>query len=341
MKRLNVLDNTLRDGSHAVGLGFTAEDTAVICGELERAGVGYIEVGHGVGLGAAASGLPPAAATDEEYLRAARSALTTARFGMFCYVGVARLDDIELAADHGMDFIRVGIDVTEVAETRRYIELARRRGLFTTANLLKSYLVPPERFGEAAARAEGFGADVVYLMDSAGSMFPEDVAAYLDALKERSRVPFGFHGHDNLGVVVANSLRGAELGASFVDGSLQGLGRSAGNAATELLAAALERRGYDTGIDLLRLLRAGEATIRPRLSRAGIDPLEVVGGYAGFHSNFLPKVLAAAEEHGVDPARLIIGVCEIDRSGVRDEDLRRVAARLRDSADPPPPPPAR
>jgi 4-hydroxy 2-oxovalerate aldolase/long-chain acyl-CoA synthetase len=337
MKHVNVLDNTLRDGSYVVDFGFTAADTARICGELERAGVGWIEVGHGMGLGATARGVHPAAATDEEYLRAARQALTTARFGMFCYAGVARLEDVELAVDHGMDFIRVGADVTDVAETRRYIELAKRRGLFTTANLMKSYAVPPEQFGEAAAQVEQFGADVVYLMDSAGSMFPEDVGAYLDAAKRRTGLALGFHGHDNLGVAVYNSLFSADHGAGFVDASLQGLGRSAGNAATELLAASLEKRGYETGIDVLRLLQVGRACIHPLLGPAGIEPMDVVSGYAGFHSNFLPRVLRAAEEHAVDPARLIIGLCEIDRCNVRDDDLQRVALGLREAVRAPSP----
>jgi 4-hydroxy 2-oxovalerate aldolase len=332
MKRVNVLDNTLRDGSYAVDFSFTSADTATICTELEGAGVHYIEVGHGAGLGATARGFFPAAATDEEYLRAARSALTSSQFGMFCNPAIARLDDIDLAVDHGMGFIRVGIDVTAVAETRRYIERAKQRGLFTTTNLMKSYAVPPERFAEAAAQAEAFGADVVYLVDSAGCMFPEDVLAYLDALRQRSQVRFGFHGHDNLGMAVYNSLVSADHGASFVDASLQGLGRRPGNAATELLAASLEKRGYDTGIDVLRLLGAGEKCARHLLGRAGIEPLDVVSGYAGFHSNFLPKVLVAAQEYAVDPARLIIELCEIDRCNVRDEDLRRVASRVREVA---------
>jgi len=337
MKRVNVLDNTLRDGSYAVDFSFTAADTARICTALEQAGVGYVEVGHGAGLGATARGFYPAAASDEEYLRAARSALSSSRFGMFCNPAIARLDDIDLAAGHGMDFIRVGIDVTAVVETRRYLERAKQRGLFATANLMKSYAVPAQTWAEAAVEAEAYGADVVYMVDSAGCMFPEDVLAYLEALRERSEVRFGFHGHDNLGLAVYNSLFSADHGASFVDGSLQGLGRRPGNAATELLAASLEKRGYDTGIDVLRLLRAGDECTRPLLGRAGIEPLDVVSGFAGFHSNFLPKVLAAAEEYAVDPALLIIEMCEIDRCNVRDEDLRRVAARVREAVGNPAP----
>jgi len=337
MKHVNVLDNTLRDGSYAVNFSFTASDTAAICTALEQAGVAYIEVGHGAGLGASAQGVhPAAAATDDEYLRAARATLTTSRLGMFCIPGIARLDDIDRAADLGMDFIRIGADVTRVAELQCYLQRARQRGLFTTANLMKSYAVPPTRFAEAALQAEGFGADVVYLVDSAGAMFPDDVIAYAEALRERTQVRFGFHGHDNLGLSVANSLSAADHGAAFVDASLQGIGRSAGNAATELLVTALDKRGYDTGVDLLCLLRAAGDCSCPLLGQPVFTPLDVVSGYAGFHTNFLPKILLAAEEYAIDPARLIIKLCDLDRLSVTDEALQHVANRLREAVAPTP-----
>ncbi len=333
MKRITVLDNTLRDGSYAVDFGFTATDTATICTALERAGVRYIEVGHGVGLGATARGPHPARATDEEYLRAARSALTSSYLGMFCIPGTARVDDIDRAADHGLDFIRIGTDVTRVAESQSYVARARQRGLFTTANLMKSYAVPPARFAEAAAQSEDFGADVVYLVDSAGSMFPEDVMAYVEALRQRSQIRFGFHGHDNLGLAVYNSLFAADHGASFVDASLQGLGRSAGNAAIEVLVAALDKRGYDTGIDVLRLLTTAGDCSCPLLGRPMVTPLDVVSGYAGFHTSFLPKVLAAADRYALDPAQLILQLCDIDRLSATDEAIQRAANRLRDAVN--------
>ncbi len=333
MKRITVLDNTLRDGSYAVDFGFTATDTATICTALERAGVRYIEVGHGVGLGATARGPHPARATDEEYLNAARAALTTSYLGMFCIPGTARVDDIDRAADHGLDFIRIGTDVTRVAESQGYVARARQRGLFTTANLMKSYAVPPARFAEAAAQSEDFGADVVYLVDSAGSMFPEDVMAYVEALRQRSQIRFGFHGHDNLGLAVYNSLFAADHGASFVDASLQGLGRSAGNAAIEVLVAALDKRGYDTGIDVLRLLTTAGDCSCPLLGRPMVTPLDVVSGYAGFHTSFLPKVLAAADRYALDPAQLILQLCDIDRLSATDEAIQRAANRLRDAVN--------
>jgi 4-hydroxy 2-oxovalerate aldolase len=328
MSHVNLLDTTLRDGSYSVDFRFTAADTVRFCQGLEAVGVRYIEVGHGHGLGAKRHGLGSAAASDLEYLQAARGALTRARFGMFCIPHLATLDDVEMAADEGMDFIRVGTDAGEVSGMEPYIELARRRGMEVMANLMKSYVLPPREFAREARRAVEFGAQVVYIVDSAGCMLPDEVVEYHRAFREISEVPVGFHGHNNLGLAVANSLRLADEGALFLDSSLQGLGRSAGNAMTEALAAALMRAGHETGLDLLGTLRLGYGLLAPWVTSVGIMPLDLVAGFAGFHSGFLPRVLAAASRYEADPAHLILEVCAVDRGQVRDADLDQIAARL-------------
>ena len=93
-----ILDCTLRDGSYANNFSFTSADTAVICRRLEKAGIKLIEVGHGVGLNASNVGHGRATQTDEEYMEAAAGAVKDARWGMFCIPGIARLEDVDLAA---------------------------------------------------------------------------------------------------------------------------------------------------------------------------------------------------------------------------------------------------
>lgn len=328
MSHVNVLETTLRDGSYAVDFRFTSADTARFCSGLEAAGFRYIEIGHGSGLRASERGLGSAAATDEAYLRAAHDALRESSFGMFCIPGIAVLDDVRMAADHGMGFIRIGTDVTKVPESEPFIELAKRLGLLVMTNFMKSYALPSKEFAREVKRSEGFGADVVYIVDSAGSMLPEEVVEYYCAIREVSEVPVGFHGHNNLGLAVGNTLRMASEGAVFLDSSLQGLGRSAGNAMTEALVAALHRQGYHTGVDLLRTLRLGYELVTPLLRNAGILPLDLVAGYAGFHSSFLPRLLDAAARYQADPAQLMIDVCGVDRVQLRDEVLEEIASRL-------------
>jgi 4-hydroxy-2-oxovalerate aldolase len=325
--RVDVLDTTLRDGNYAIDFKFTAEDTAIICRGLEAAGFRFIEIGHGLGLGASHRGLTRAAATDQEYLTAARDSLTSAAFGMFCGPHIASLEDLDMAADYGMDFIRMGTDVTRVAEMRDYIARARRRGMMVTANLMKSYAVSPKEFARAAHQSYSYGAEVVYLVDSAGCMLPEDVTNYIEAVRELGDVPIGFHGHDNLGMGVYNSLLAADLGAVLVDGSLQGLGRSAGNAITEVLVAVLQKRGHRTGIDLLRTLRVGQC-IDTLLQQDRIQPLDVVAGYAGFHSSFLPQVMRVADAHRIEPGQLIIELCKVTQLEAGNELLEQLAEQL-------------
>lgn len=167
MKKVSILETTLRDGSYAVNFSFSSSDTSIICKELEDAGFKYIEIGHGVGLNATNRGYGDAAQTDEEYMIAAESVLKKAKYGMFCIPGIARLEDIDLAAKHHMGFIRVGTNATEVPNSEPYIKRAKDHGMFVTANFMKSYILPPHKFAEQVKLSEKYGADLMLKADLA------------------------------------------------------------------------------------------------------------------------------------------------------------------------------
>ena len=132
---------------------------------------------------------------------------------------------------------------------------------------MKSYVMDPKNFAEKARLTRQFGSDLLCVVDSAGGMFPNELGSYFAAVRDVCDIPLGFHGHANLGLAIANTLKAIELGASFVDTSLQGLGRSAGNAATELVIAALARKGVNLGIDLLQVLMISEKYIKPLMPK--------------------------------------------------------------------------
>lgn len=330
MKRISVIDSTLRDGSYEVNFSFSAAETSLLCRKLEEAGVEFIEIGHGMAMGASDHpGWTKAKQTDEEYLAAARGAVKKSKFGMAFFPGVSKAEHIELAARYGMGFIRICTNVTEVHQSQPYIEQAKKQGMLVTANYMKAYALQPERLAEQVSLSEGYGADVVYIVDSAGGMLPRDVGRYFSAIRRVSQIKLGFHGHDNLGLAVANSLTAAELGFEFVDGTLQGLGRSGGNAPLETLVAALARADYNTGIDFLRLLEVGETYIQPKLTHRGHRRLDVVSGFAGFHSFFMPLVLKYARQYKIDPATLIIAVSKKERIHLNELLLEKVAKEIK------------
>jgi 4-hydroxy-2-oxovalerate aldolase len=332
-KSLNILEATLRDGSYAVNFSFTARDTAVIVKALEEAGFHYIEIGHGVGMGGSAKGYGKAIETDEEYMKAAQKALKKAVYGMFCIPGIATLEDIALGSDHGMGFVRVGTNVNQVRSSKNFIKKAKRAGMLVAANYMKSYALKPEQFAKNVLLSEEYGADMVYIVDSAGSMFPEDVRAYFEAIRRVSKIAIGFHGHNNLGLAIANSMQAVELGAAFVDTSLQGLGRGGGNAPTEMLVAALMKKGVRTGIDFLKVLDAGQKYIQPMIAIKGTMPLDVVCGYAEFHSSYMHHIHKYSSLYNVDPSLLIMEWCKIDKISVDEKKLEKLARHLRDKKE--------
>ncbi len=155
---------------------------------------------------------------------------------------------------------------------------------------------------------ESYGCDCVYVVDSAGAMLPPDAAARVAALKGALRTAaVGFHAHNNLGLGVGNTLAALEAGADWVDGTLRGLGAGAGNAATELLAAVLDRMGLNPGVDVFRLLAAAEFVVAPMITRTPIPDRDAIAiGYAGVYSTFLLHAKRLGEKYGVDPVEILV-----------------------------------
>lgn len=330
---MQVLDTTLRDGSYAINFQFTANDTAIIAAALENAGVRWIEVGHGVGLNASSRGHGQAVETDEAYLEATAGALTSAKWGMFCIPGIAELEHVDMAAEYGMSFIRIGTNVAEVDQSEPFVRRAKEHGMYVSANFMKSYTMPPREFAQMAKLTQNYGSDVLCVVDSAGGMMRTEVEAYFRAVRDACDMPMAFHGHNNLGLAVSHSLLAAELGAVAIDGSLQGMGRSAGNAPTEMLVASLHRMGYETGIDMLELLDVGAKYVRPLIRRQGHNMLDTVCGFSQFHSSFMGVIRQFSSAYRVDPRRLIIALCEHDRVNAPEPLVEELASQLAGEQD--------
>jgi len=326
---VEILDCTLRDGSYVIDFQFTAEDTRVICSALEDAGLRMIEVGHGVGLGGSDAGCGLAAATDEEYVSAAASALKRAQFGAFFIPGIGTKEHLDMARDYGMSFVRIGTNITQSDEAAPYIEYAKKLGFEVSYNAMKSYVVSPEEFLERAQKTIDAGADVVYLVDSAGGMLPLEVKQYIELLRAKLTARIGFHGHNNFMLANANNLAALEAGATMLDSTVQGMGRSSGNAQTEIMVLLYEKLGIETGVDIVKLMNVGENLIRPRMRTAsGVCALDMTMAQAQFHSSFLERIERATAIYDVDPKVLIIEVSKIDRVNPSEKMIQEIAAQL-------------
>ncbi|MGB9662479.1 MAG: 4-hydroxy-2-oxovalerate aldolase, partial [Moorellaceae bacterium] len=241
---IHLVDTTLRDGSHAVAHQFTREQIRAIAGGLDDAGIEYIEVSHGDGLAGSSYNYGWAALSDEEMLQAAAEVIHKGKLTVLLLPGIGTQEDLKLAIDCGAKAVRVATHVTEADIGEQHIGMAKKMGLEAFGFLMMSHMVPPEKVVEQALLFESYGADYIYIGDSAGAMLPDEVKAKVEAVVEKVRVPVGFHAHNNLTLATANCLAALEAGATFLDGACRGLGAGAGNAQTEALVGVLDRAGY-------------------------------------------------------------------------------------------------
>lgn len=265
IKDISILDVTIRDGSYAIDYQYEPEKVAAIAKALDEAGVDFIEVSHGCGLGASENLGFRARATDAQYVRAARDATKRIKIGVIAGPEPTTFTrDIDTII-YDVDFIRFAANVDDPDSVESNIRYARkkRKDLMIFFQLMRSNRASKKQILTAAKRIESMGVDTLYVVDTAGHMLPEETAEIISELSSALRMRIGFHGHDNLSLAIANTLAAVDAGAMSVDASLKGVGRSAGNAQLEVLVSLLQRKGLLGHIDLDALLIAGDTEVEP------------------------------------------------------------------------------
>ncbi len=326
---ITLIDSSLRDGMHAVGHQFTPADAAAVATALDHAQVPYIEVSHGDGLGGSSFNYGFAAADDSAYLDAVSKVLNNSRLVVLLLPGIGTKTDLQMAADHGAQMVRIATHCTEADISEQHIGLAKSLGLEVVGFLMTAHMIGPDELLAQAKLMQDYGADIVYFADSAGAMVPDDIALRVKLLASELDRPIGVHAHHNLGLAVANSLAAADAGATYLDGCLLGAGAGAGNAQLEVLAAVLERRGYVTGVDLYGAIDAAQQQLAPLLRRPQvIDGASLILGYAGVYSSFLLHAERAASRYDVDARDLLVELGRRKVVGGQEDMIEAVALEM-------------
>lgn len=292
----------MRDGNHAVAHQLSAAQVAIYCAAADKANVPIVEVGHGNGLGASSLQVGEAAVDDVTMLTTARNNLRKSKLGIHVIPGFATITrDLKRAIEIGVDVIRVASHCTEADITQRHLGYAREKGKEAYGVLMMSHMATPEILVEEAQKMELYGAEGIIIMDSAGAYLPVDVTERIKALVDGLSIPVGFHGHNNLGMGIANSVAAIEAGATILDGTARGFGAGAGNAQLEVLIAVLTKLGYTTGIDLYKILDAADIAEKEIMPLVPIIKSEsIVSGLAGVFSGFSKHVARISKEYNVD-----------------------------------------
>lgn len=332
---VTLVDTSLRDGMSSVSHQFTPGQVAAVAGGLAAAGVRVIEVAHGIGINASSIQYGFAAAADADYVRAAVGAVSSADVAVLYVPGISTLPALDAARAAGANTVRVATHCTEADCAEQPIRHARAHGMRVMSFLMMSHRLSPTALAEQAAKLESYGAQVIYVVDSAGALLPDQAGGRVAALRETVRTEIGFHAHNNLGVAVGNTLAAAENGATYLDGSLRGLGASAGNAQTEVLAAALTRAGFAPDVDVFALIDVAENIVGPLMKQPQIiDEAALLLGYTGLYSTFFHPAKRAASKYGVPVREILLELGRRNVVGGQEDMIVDVAAQLAQGRDP-------
>ncbi|AQU75025.1 4-hydroxy-2-oxovalerate aldolase [Priestia megaterium] len=328
-KPIKITEVSLRDGSHVVKHQFTEAQVKSVTKALDDAGMHYIEVSHGDGLGGSTLQYGKSLVDEMKLIEAAVEEAKQATVAVLLIPGIGTVHELKQANSLGAGLVRVATHVTEADVSAQHIEYARKLGMETFGFLMMAHSAPVEKLVEQAKLMESYGAQGVYITDSAGALLPHEVRERVRALRNSLQVEVGFHAHNNLSLAVANTLAAIEEGATRIDGSVRCLGAGAGNTQTEALIAVLNRLGIDVGIDLYKIMDLAEEVVGPILPGSQeIRKGSLAMGYAGVYSSFLLHAERAAKRFNLDSRDILLELGKRKAVGGQEDMILDVAAEL-------------
>jgi len=311
-KRITVHDMCLRDGMHPKRHQISLDEMQRIACGLDAAGVPLIEVTHGDGLGGSSVNYGFPAHSDEAYLSAVIPLMKQAKVSALLLPGIGTVEHLKMAHGLGVSTLRVATHCTEADVS----EHARHLGMDTVGFLMMAHMNSPEGLATQGKLMESYGANCIYLTDSAGYLLPHQVSERVAAMRAalRPETEIGFHGHHNLSMGVANSIAAIAAGANRIDAACAGLGAGAGNTPMEVLVAVCKRMGIETGVDVFAIQDVAEDLVVPIMDfpiRSDRDALTM--GYAGVYGSFLLFAKRAEQKYGVSAREILV---EMGRRGM-------------------------
>jgi 4-hydroxy 2-oxovalerate aldolase len=299
---VKLMDCSVRDGVYLRNMEISKSELEIVC-SLVKDYVDFVEVGHGLGLGGfRVFGNSKRLDHDSIEVASIKFESSNVKWGFFAIAGIAKNNDLSLLRDSNCHFIRVGMDYEKLDEATKFSKAIIKADLKPIWFFMKSYAWTKQQISRAINVGRSIGVDLFYIVDSAGCMTPDEVAAAVFHARSFD-INVGFHGHDNLGMAIANCISAVNAGCHVVDGAILGVGRSGGNCLLEGLLRLFRKDAGSIGkLERLNLKSKCLEEIYPT-SKYGSN--EVLYGLTGFHSGFEAELKLAAKNEKVDFYRLV------------------------------------
>lgn len=252
MKKVSILDSTLRDGSQGEGISFTNQDKLDIVKKLDKLGIDYIEAGN-----------PASNPKDMDFFKEAHAlSLKHAKLVAF---GSTRRRDTKVHEDKNVvALLEAQTDVVtifgksseehviEILNTTKQENLAmiydtvwflkqhNKSVIFDAEHFFDGYQHNAEYALKTIKEAQRAGADIITLCDTNGGTFCDKIEAITKEVIKQIDEPIGIHCHNDIGCAVANTITAVKAGACHVQGTYIGFGERCGNANLSTIIPTLQ-----------------------------------------------------------------------------------------------------
>ena len=246
---IKVFDCTIRDGGLVNNYYFSDEFVKAHYETCVAAGVDYMEIGKNVSptvMSVDEYG-PWNFCKEEDIRRIVGNNDTDMKIAVMADIGRSLKEELIPKKDSVVDMIRIATYIHQIPAAIELIEDAHAKGYETTVNIMAISKSFDDELDEVLAQLSKTNVDVIYIADSFGSFYPEQIKKltekYLKVAQENGK-KVGIHAHNNLQLAYANTLEAMIYGTSFLDVTISGLGRGAGNCPLELLIGFLKNPKY-------------------------------------------------------------------------------------------------
>jgi len=280
-RRIKVLDCTIRDGGICNNWQFDRNWVRRSFEALQQAGVDYMEIGYRTREGAFdRSKVGEWRFLEEEVLMEVTQA-ATGKMKIAAMLDVGRVDpgDIKKRSETAVSVLRIATYAHQIKEARRLLDKALEEGYETFMNVMAVSTLDPHELDACLDELRDSGVHNVAIVDSFGALYPYHVSHLVKVYQNRlgEKIKVGIHTHNNQQQAFANTITAIDEGVDFVDATIHGIGRGAGNCPLELLLFYLDNPRYDVRA-ILELVDE-YATLRDDLRWGYHLPYAITGFY--------------------------------------------------------------
>lgn len=229
MQSYKLLDVTLRDGGYKNNFRFSYEQVRNILTRLQKVGVDYIEVGYRNGSLKPISNIGITGQCPPDYLRAARQLITNSKMVVILHPHNVNLDELEELADCGVDLVRICYTKYSQHIYADYVKKARELGMEVTVNLTRVTQYQWPDLLTTIKQISALDLQALYFADSNGHLTPTRTKKLFKNASLLTDIELGLHAHNNLELALGNTIAAIEAGAKWIDASILGMGKGAGN----------------------------------------------------------------------------------------------------------------